>query len=140
VVLIPQVTTDYLGDDDRIVERRIAGYCGSSPLRIDERVDFRDLKGLYSACDLMLGTRFHSVIFALTSMVPCLAIEYEHKTRGIMRDLGLEEWVLPIDEVSHARLWSSGCVPNARSTARCWPSGCPVTSDGPRSSRRNSAG
>jgi colanic acid/amylovoran biosynthesis protein len=105
VVLIPQVTTDYLGDDDRIVERRIAGYCGSAPLRIDERVDFRDLKGLYSACDLMLGTRFHSVIFALTSMVPCLAIEYEHKTRGIMRDLGLEEWVLPIDEVSHARLW-----------------------------------
>ncbi|MFC8449248.1 polysaccharide pyruvyl transferase family protein [Kitasatospora sp. NPDC057223] len=106
VVLIPQVTTDYLGDDDRIVERRIAGYCTSAPLRIDERLDYRELKGLYTECSLLVGTRFHSVIFALTSGVPCVAIEYEHKTRGIMADLGLEEWVLPIAEVTAARLWA----------------------------------
>ncbi|MFF7634661.1 polysaccharide pyruvyl transferase family protein [Kitasatospora sp. NPDC008050] len=104
VVLIPQVTTDYLGDDDRIVERRIAGYCATPPLRVDERVDYRELKGLYAECAYVLGTRFHSVIFALTSGVPCIAIEYEHKTRGIMRDLGLESWVLPIAEVSAASL------------------------------------
>ncbi|WP_327066252.1 polysaccharide pyruvyl transferase family protein [Kitasatospora sp. NBC_01302] len=104
VVLIPQVTTDYLGDDDRIVERRIAGYCATPPLRVDETVDYRDLKGLYAECAYVLGTRFHSVIFALTSGVPCIAIEYEHKTRGIMRDLGLESWVLPIADVSAASL------------------------------------
>ncbi|WP_329570977.1 polysaccharide pyruvyl transferase family protein [Kitasatospora sp. NBC_01266] len=104
VVLIPQVTTDYLGDDDRIVERRIAGYCAAPPLRVDDRVDFRELKSLYAECAWVLGTRFHSVIFALTSGVPCIAIEYEHKTRGIMRDLGLEQWVLPIAEVSTASL------------------------------------
>ncbi|MFJ4983736.1 polysaccharide pyruvyl transferase family protein [Streptomyces sp. NPDC088732] len=106
VVLIPQVTTDYLGDDDRIVERRTADYCRTSPLRIEERVDYRDLKGLYSECSLLIGTRFHSVIFSLTSGVPCVAIEYEHKTRGIMADLGLGEWVLPIAEVTHADLWA----------------------------------
>ncbi|MFJ1704442.1 polysaccharide pyruvyl transferase family protein [Kitasatospora sp. NPDC088346] len=105
VVLIPQVTTDYLGDDDRIVERRIAGYCRSSPLRIEERVDYRDLKGLYNECSMLIGTRFHSVIFSLTSGVPCVAIEYEHKTRGIMADLGLARWVLPIDQVTDERLW-----------------------------------
>ncbi|HEX3784701.1 MAG TPA: hypothetical protein VHX38_33995, partial [Pseudonocardiaceae bacterium] len=32
--------------------------------------------------------------------VPCVAIEYDHKTRGIMRDLGLEDWVTGIAEVS----------------------------------------
>ncbi|GAA1943538.1 polysaccharide pyruvyl transferase family protein [Kitasatospora viridis] len=100
VVLIPQVTTDYLGDDDRIVERRIAAHCATPPLRVDEQVDFRELKGLYAECAYVLGTRFHSVIFALTSGVPCIAIEYEHKTRGIMRDLGLESWVLPIADAS----------------------------------------
>ncbi|MFI9270097.1 polysaccharide pyruvyl transferase family protein [Kitasatospora sp. NPDC052896] len=104
VVLIPQVTTDYLGDDDRIVERRIADRCATPPLLVTERVDFRELKGLYGECSYVLGTRFHSVIFALTSGVPCIAIEYEHKTRGIMRDLGLEEWVLPMPEVSAERL------------------------------------
>jgi colanic acid/amylovoran biosynthesis protein len=104
VVLIPQVTTDYLGDDDRIVQRRIAGYCAAAPLVIEEGTDYRGLKGVYGACDMLIGTRFHSVIFSLTSGTPCIAIEYEHKTRGIMRDLGLESWVVPIAEVTAARL------------------------------------
>jgi colanic acid/amylovoran biosynthesis protein len=106
VVLIPQVSTDYHGDDDRVVQSRIDEYCMTLPLRIDDRVDYRDLKGVYGECALLIGTRFHSVIFSLTSGVPCVAIEYEHKTRGIMRDLELEEWVLPIAEVTHQRLWS----------------------------------
>ncbi|MFF5964050.1 polysaccharide pyruvyl transferase family protein [Streptomyces collinus] len=105
-VLIPQVSTDYLGDDDRVCERRIAAYCTSGPLMVDEVVDYRDLKGLYDECTLLIGTRFHSVIFSLTSDVPCVAIEYEHKTRGIMADLGLGEWVLPIADVTHERLWT----------------------------------
>ncbi|MFI6073492.1 polysaccharide pyruvyl transferase family protein [Actinoplanes sp. NPDC051343] len=104
VVLIPQVTTDYLGDDDRIVSRRIHARCTNKPLLVDEVVDYRDLKRLYGECDFLLGTRFHSVIFALTSRVPCIAIEYEHKTRGIMRDLGLEDWVLPMEDVTYERL------------------------------------
>ncbi|MFG3200087.1 polysaccharide pyruvyl transferase family protein [Streptomyces sp. NPDC048208] len=105
-VLIPQVSTDYLGDDDRVCERRIAGYCAGDPLVVDEVVDYRDLKGLYDECVLLLGTRFHSVIFSLTSGVPCVAIEYEHKTRGIMADLGLGEWVVPIADVTRDRLWA----------------------------------
>ncbi|MET7694872.1 polysaccharide pyruvyl transferase family protein [Streptomyces sp. NPDC005483] len=105
-VLIPQVSTDYLGDDDRICERRIVGHCTSGPLMVDEVVDYRDLKGLYDECTLLIGTRFHSVIFSLTSNVPCVAIEYEHKTRGIMADLNLGEWVLPIADVTHDRLWT----------------------------------
>jgi colanic acid/amylovoran biosynthesis protein len=36
--------------------------------------------------------------------VPCIAIEYEHKSRGIMRELGLEHWVLAIGDVTEERL------------------------------------
>ncbi|GAA4852808.1 polysaccharide pyruvyl transferase family protein [Kitasatospora terrestris] len=105
VVLIPQVSTDYLGDDDRVVERRIAQYCADAPILVEDRVDYRDLKGVYGECSMLIGTRFHSVIFSLTSGVPCVAIEYEHKTRGIMADLGLGQWVLPIEDVTFERLW-----------------------------------
>jgi colanic acid/amylovoran biosynthesis protein len=106
VILIPQVSTDYLGDDDRTVEKRIADFCTTAPLQIVERVDYRDLKGVYHECDMLIGTRFHSVIFSLTSDTPCIAIEYEHKTRGIMRDLDLERWVIPIEDVTYGRLWA----------------------------------
>jgi colanic acid/amylovoran biosynthesis protein len=45
------------------------------------------------------------VIFALTARVPCIAIGYEHKTHGIMRDLSLNGWVLPAWGLSAARLY-----------------------------------
>ncbi|MEV6207552.1 polysaccharide pyruvyl transferase family protein [Kitasatospora sp. NPDC051914] len=106
VVLIPQVSTGYLGDDDILVERRIAAHCTSTPLQLDERVDYRELRSLYGECALLVGTRFHSVIFALTSGVPCVAIGYEHKTAGIMAELGLSEHVVPIAEVTAERLWA----------------------------------
>ena len=55
--------------------------------------------------DYLVGTRFHSVIFALAARVPCIAIGYEHKTRGIMRDLSLDGWVLPAQGLSAAGLY-----------------------------------
>ncbi len=58
-----------------------------------------NLKALYGKLDYLIGTRFHSVIFALTSGTPAIAIEYEHKTGGIMRDLELDKWVCKIEHV-----------------------------------------
>lgn len=100
VVLAPQVTCEFQADDDRIVGTRIA--VAEPGLHVITHADFdhHDAHALYAGAEFVLGTRFHSVIFALTAGVPCLAIEYDHKTRGIMRDLGLEEWVRRIDEVS----------------------------------------
>jgi colanic acid/amylovoran biosynthesis protein len=54
--------------------------------------------------DVFIGTRMHSNIFALISKVPVVAIEYEHKTRGIMRDLGLEHLTVAIEEAQFPNL------------------------------------
>lgn len=63
--------------------------------------DCQDLKCLYSFCDYIVGTRFHSVIFSLASGVPGLAISYVgNKSVGIMADMGLSDYVLHIDSVT----------------------------------------
>lgn len=103
-VLVPQVTAAYTADDDRIVERRIADLCATAPIRLDDPLPYDVLFELYGECEFFIGTRFHSVIFALLHRVPCLAIEYEHKTSGIMNDLGLGDWCIPIESASEARL------------------------------------
>lgn len=101
VVLIPQVTAEFHGDDDRMVHNRI--YEMVQDLKnvyvINEKLDHYQIKSAYDALDLVIGTRFHSVIFSLTSYVPAIAIEYEHKTGGIMKDLALDKWVIKIEEV-----------------------------------------
>ena len=48
--------------------------------------------------DLLLGTRLHSNIFALTQGVPVVAIGYQAKTWGTMEMLGLASWVIALEE------------------------------------------
>ncbi|GAA1156904.1 polysaccharide pyruvyl transferase WcaK-like protein [Kitasatospora gansuensis] len=100
VVLVPQVTCTFQEDDDRIVNRRIAALLDTPGLHVvdDETIDHHEIFALYGAADFILGTRFHSVIFGLIAGVPCAAVEYDHKTRGIMADLGLGHWVVRMAE------------------------------------------
>ncbi len=68
----------------------------------------RDLKRIYSFFDYIVGTRFHSVIFSFGSGVPGIAISYAgNKSKGIMHDIGLDEYVLCIDSISKDALVES---------------------------------
>jgi colanic acid/amylovoran biosynthesis protein len=52
-----------------------------------------------------VGTRFHSVIFSLTSCVPSIAIGYGgNKAKGIMADFNMPDFTIPIEAVSAEKL------------------------------------
>jgi colanic acid/amylovoran biosynthesis protein len=106
VAVIAQVTSTQHDDDDRVVGRRIQELLGprSNVVFLDQQLTHHEVKSLFANLSYLVGTRFHSVIFALTEGVPALAIEYEHKTMGIMQDLGLEKWVVPIEDVTADKL------------------------------------
>lgn len=108
VIFIPQVTADYFNDDDRVVGERILKKMKvkTNVWNIRKKYNHYELKAFYSNLDYLIGTRFHSVIFSLTSHVPVIAIEYEHKTSGIMHDLGLSDQVIKMEEVSAQKLIS----------------------------------
>ncbi|MBA3788855.1 polysaccharide pyruvyl transferase family protein [Patescibacteria group bacterium] len=106
VLFIPQVTAKYHHDDDRDTAERVY-------IRMNEKegarilhndYDHYEIKAVYNDLDFVIGTRFHSVIFSLTSYVPAIAIEYEYKTSGIMHDLGLDTWVIKIEDVTAEKL------------------------------------
>lgn len=105
-LFIPQVTAILHGDDDRLVATRIVSLITAKEkvLNLTGVYDHYKLKDFYSNLDFLIGTRFHSVIFSITARVPSLAIEYEYKTSGIMNDLGLSEWVIPIEKVTRENL------------------------------------
>jgi colanic acid/amylovoran biosynthesis protein len=102
VVFIPQVTAAFHNDDDREVGKRVRKLIKhkNGVEVLTKNYDHHEIKALYSDLDYIVGTRFHSIIFSLTAYVPALAIEYEHKTSGIMKDLGLNDWWVRIEDVS----------------------------------------
>jgi colanic acid/amylovoran biosynthesis protein len=106
VVLLPQVTYVEGRDDDRETAHRVvAGAGGHGSIRVvDDELTAGQIKWLCGRADAFVGTRMHSNIFALSSGVPTLAIAYQPKTSGIMTELGLERWVVPIEEIDETGL------------------------------------
>ncbi|WP_010632942.1 polysaccharide pyruvyl transferase family protein, partial [Sporolactobacillus vineae] len=105
VYLLPQVIGPGQ-DNDRIINKEVY-----SKLKnidhvnlIDIDISPQELKDLYSKLDLLIGTRMHSNIFALSSGTPCVAISYEQKTDGIMSDLNLSNYVIKIDKINSTEL------------------------------------
>jgi colanic acid/amylovoran biosynthesis protein len=93
IVLFNQVASDL-----PVAERLAA----MSPGLIVDRHS-RD-SGVFAAmiarCELFVGSRVHSCIFGLLGAVPTVAIAYLPKTTGIMADLGLGDYVIPIDAIT----------------------------------------
>ena len=56
---------------------------------------------MYGLMDFFVGTRMHSVIFAMLSAVPVIAISYQGpKAQGIMEQALLSNYVINIDSVT----------------------------------------
>lgn len=105
VLLMPQTLGPNAFNDDRVISREIIE-CSSAEHAeiIDRDLSPRELKYMYSKLDLFIGTRMHSNIFALGALVPTVAINYEHKTKGIMEMVGLKDYVADINEITPEQL------------------------------------
>lgn len=99
VLLFAQVWGPTPAEDDRIPARRVAAtFANSGRVHfVDAELNPAHLKGCYAHLDLLVGTRMHSNIFALSEGVPVVAIGYFTKTAGIMEMAGLSEWMIGIE-------------------------------------------
>lgn len=108
VVLFSQVRGPSIAEDDRIPAQRVYAMLPDLRQHIllieEENVTPDTLKAAYSLMDIFIGTRLHSNIFALTSGIPAIMLQYQYKTRGVVEMLGLEKWVIDINEVTDSHL------------------------------------
>jgi colanic acid/amylovoran biosynthesis protein len=106
IFYIPQVIAENFGDDDRVIARRVWDNVRNQSRFTVIEADLHpfEMIGFCARLDMFIGTRMHSNIFALVNHVPVVAIEYEHKTRGIMRGLGLEPLTIDIRDVTFTAL------------------------------------
>jgi colanic acid/amylovoran biosynthesis protein WcaK/AmsJ len=102
VILFPQVWGPLISQDDRITARRIFSLLpdlADFVNMVEEPLPAELLKSVYGWMDVFIGTRMHSNIFALSEGVPVIAIGYQQKTEGIARMVGVEKWVIDIQQV-----------------------------------------
>ncbi len=73
---------------------------------LSEDVNSNEQQALIGKMDLLISFRYHPTIFAVRQNVPCIAIAYEHKMRGFMQAVGLEENCLDLETVTLSQIMS----------------------------------
>jgi colanic acid/amylovoran biosynthesis protein len=107
VVLIPHVIAPReWGPDDRYAIRRVHRLLKNKRKVTIIENDYgpRELKGIIGQCDLFIGCRMHADIAALSQGIPTIAIGWSHKYYGIMKRLGMEEYVCYLNTMSFEEL------------------------------------
>lgn len=87
--------------DDRMVAFRVSKLIKNTDkfkVVMDELNDV-ELGNLLSKCALTIGTRLHSAIISMNFGTPAFALNYEHKSEGIMNQLGLSDFGVPLVEL-----------------------------------------
>ena len=57
------------------------------------------LKSVLSHLDLLIASRFHSLVFALSSKIPVVALGWSHKYSGLLAPFGLSKYVCQHDQI-----------------------------------------
>ncbi len=62
-----------------------------------------EVKWLISTAYLVISSRFHGVASSLNTGVPCLATSWHHKYAELFNDFGVDDCVLPLDDVENCK-------------------------------------
>ena len=106
---IPQVIVKDMSDDDLVTSNKIFELISkeyqSRVIVLDMNLGPKELKYIISQMNYFIGTRMHSNIFALSSLIKTIAIAYEPKTTGIMKMLKLSSYVINMEDVDSDKLY-----------------------------------
>jgi polysaccharide pyruvyl transferase WcaK-like protein len=100
VIFIPFHTVPY--DNDMMIIKNITALMNTSDFQIlDGKYAPSEIMGIIGEMDLVIGMRFHSLIFAAAQNVPIVTINYDTKVKGLIELLGMDEFMCtPIDKPS----------------------------------------
>ncbi|MBO5468857.1 MAG: polysaccharide pyruvyl transferase family protein [Lachnospiraceae bacterium] len=60
----------------------------------------REMFPIIQNAQYLIGMRLHSLIYAMDVSTPFIAIDYSSKVRGLLKDVQLEAYSIPVDELS----------------------------------------
>lgn len=87
--------------DDRIVALRVRELVKDKSKFSVLMNELNDMEIGYvlQKCRFLIGTRLHSAIISMNFGTPAIVINYEHKSEGIMRQMGLDKYAHPVSSV-----------------------------------------
>jgi colanic acid/amylovoran biosynthesis protein len=83
------------GSHDESLIGEIHGHLGRE-FRVIKETDPIAIKRILGQSYLVIGSRFHALVSALSQGVPCIATSWSHKYEMLFRDYGCKDLILPV--------------------------------------------
>ena len=105
-LFIPFQAVEGRQENDRAVIQRVRGQMehGERCHSLDAPLVPAKMAGLIASCDLAIGMRLHSLIFAITAGVPMVALSYDPKVSSLMNRIEFEQFCLELKDISEEKL------------------------------------
>ncbi len=101
VLFLPFQRSDLDLDNDTALALRIQSRMrlAQQTRLVDAGGDWRKLADAVGGCSLVLGMRYHSVLFALRQGVPVVGLVYDQKVRGLLASAGREAYAVELSGI-----------------------------------------
>lgn len=107
VVFLPHYVSGFRNDDLEVCGRILQNMKNKNRARIVNVDTVEEFKSLLDRMDLVISSKMHPAVLAVSGHVPTLCIAYDHKQIGFFEQLGMTDCVLPVSDISFERLSSS---------------------------------
>jgi len=119
VVFLPHYVSGFRYDDLEISKMILHKMKNKDHARIVKVEKAEEFKSFLDKMDVVISSKMHPAVLALSGLVPTLCVAYDHKQIGLFMSLDMSECVIPLNELSSGRLFSKICyVWNNKETIR----------------------
>jgi len=109
VVFLPHYVSGFRYDDLEISKMIMQKMRNKSRAAIVEVEKAEEFKSFLGEMDLVISSKMHPAVLALSGYVPTLCVAYDHKQTGLFESLDMIECVIPLSELSGRKLFSKIC-------------------------------
>jgi len=106
VIFLPHYISGFAYDDLEISELILKSMKHQEKARILRIDDLDEFKLLINQVDLVISSKMHPAVLAVSGNVPSIAIVYDHKQTGFFSDLGMSEFTVRLQEATGSQLLS----------------------------------
>lgn len=93
-------------DDDLRIAQKISDLVASESCKLIDPTGMTamQVKGVVAQASVVVASRYHTVIAALSLGKPTISIGWHHKYRGVLGLFGMEDWDMPVDKLEFVSL------------------------------------
>jgi len=108
-VFMPQYLSGFQYDDLEVSNMIVQKMKNKDHAVIAKIENVEEFKSFIDKMDIMISSKMHPAVLALSGYVPTVCIAYDHKQMGLFEGLDMIKCVIPLYELSGERLFSKIC-------------------------------